>query len=154
MLLIVTLSVVGCYSLCTDVHVVSGQGERTGTEECLVAEQNDQKPSPLQIWVLGDSFLPLFPANSTPPPLPSQSHSSLNRLLQWLSGEDICLRSGRHKSWPIHTSDLKIGFLVTSQPDAWCNGVSAGTGWPSVSILWLGGMASLICNFYLSVAEH
>ena len=29
--------------------------------------------------------------------------------------------------------------------------VSAGTGWPGVSILWLGEMESLICSFYLNV---
>ena len=28
------------------------------------------------------------------------------------------------------------------------NRVSAGTGWPGVSILWPGEMESLICNFY------
>ena len=34
-----------------------------------------------------------------------------------------------------HTSDLKIGTPVATLPDAWCYRVSAGTGWPSVSIL-------------------
>ena len=29
-----------------------------------------------------------------------------------------------------------------------------GTGQPSVSILWLGEVESLVCNFYLSVAAH
>ena len=37
-------------------------------------------------------------------------------------------------------------------PGAWRFRVGAGTGQPSVSILWLGEMESLICNFYLSVA--
>ena len=46
-----------------------------------------------------------------------------------------------------HTSDLKIGT-----PGAWRYRVSAGTGWPDVSILWLGEMESLICSFYLNVA--
>ena len=32
--------------------------------------------------------------------------------------------------------------------------VSAGTGWPGVSILWLGEIECLICNFYLSVAAR
>ena len=51
-----------------------------------------------------------------------------------------------------HTSDLKIGTLVATLPGAWCSRVSAGNGRPSVSILWLGEMESLICNIYLSVA--
>ena len=51
-----------------------------------------------------------------------------------------------------HTSDLKIGIPVATLPGTWRYRVSIGTGWPSVSILWLGGMESLICNFYLSVA--
>ena len=50
-----------------------------------------------------------------------------------------------------HTSDLKIGTPVANLPGAWRYRVSTGTGWPGVSILWLGEMESLICNFYLSV---
>ena len=34
-----------------------------------------------------------------------------------------------------HTSDLKIGTLVADLPSAWHCRVTAGTGWPSVSIL-------------------
>ena len=34
-----------------------------------------------------------------------------------------------------HTSDLKIGIPVATLPGAWCDRVSAGTGWPGVSIL-------------------
>ena len=37
-------------------------------------------------------------------------------------------------------------------PGAWRYRVSAGTGWPGISILWLGEVDSLNCNFYLSVA--
>ena len=51
-----------------------------------------------------------------------------------------------------HTSDLNIGTPVATMPGAWCYRVSAGTGQPGVSILWLGVVESLICNFYLSVA--
>ena len=51
-----------------------------------------------------------------------------------------------------HTSDLKIGTPVATLPGAWCYRVSAGTGWPSVSVLWVGEMESWICNFCLSVA--
>ena len=50
-----------------------------------------------------------------------------------------------------HTSNFKIGTPVATLPGAWCERGSAGTGWPSVSILWLGGTESLICIFYLSV---
>ena len=50
--------------------------------------------------------------------------------------------------------DSKIGTPVATLPGAWCYRVSAGTGWPSVSILWLGEMESLVCNFYLSVAAR
>ena len=34
-----------------------------------------------------------------------------------------------------HTSDLKTGTPVTTLPGTWCHRVSAGTGWPGVSIL-------------------
>ena len=37
---------------------------------------------------------------------------------------------------------------------AWRYRVSAGTGRPGVSILWLGEVERLICNFYLSVAAR
>ena len=48
-----------------------------------------------------------------------------------------------------HTSDLKIGTPVTTLP-----GACAWTGQPSVSVLWLGEVESLISNSYLSVAAH
>ena len=51
-----------------------------------------------------------------------------------------------------HTCDLNIGTPVATLPDAWRYRVSAGTSRPGVSILWLGEMENLICNFYLSVA--
>ena len=51
-------------------------------------------------------------------------------------------------------SDLTIGAPVATLPGAWRYRVSAGTGRPGVSILWLGEMESLICNFYLSVAAR
>ena len=53
-----------------------------------------------------------------------------------------------------HTSDLNIGTPVATLPGAWRYRVSAGTGRPGVSILWLGEMESWICNFYLSVAAR
>ena len=53
-----------------------------------------------------------------------------------------------------HTCDLNIGIPVATLPGAWRYRVSAGTGRPGVSILWLAEMESLICDFYLSVAAH
>ena len=43
---------------------------------------------------------------------------------------------------------------MTTLPGAWCYRASAGTGRPDVSILWLGEMESLVCNFCLSVAAR
>ena len=57
-------------------------------------------------------------------------------------------------SGPSHTSDLKIGTPVATLPGAWRYRVTDGTGRPGVSILWLGEMESLICNFYFSVAAR
>ena len=59
-----------------------------------------------------------------------------------------------HTSGSSHTSDLKIGTPVATLPGAWRYRVSAGTGRPGVSILRLGEMESLVCNFYLSVVAH
>ena len=53
-----------------------------------------------------------------------------------------------------HTSDSKIGTPVATLPGAWHYRVSTGTGRPSVSILWLGEMESLIRNFCLCVAAR
>ena len=43
---------------------------------------------------------------------------------------------------------------MATLPGAWRYRVSAGTGWPGVSILWLGEMESLVCNFYFIVAAR
>ena len=73
-----------------------------------------------------------------------------------LRGEDpgfeSCLQ--HHFSRSSHTSGLKIGTPVATLPGAWCYRVSAGTGQPSVSKLWLGEVESLICSFYPSVAAY
>ena len=61
-------------------------------------------------------------------------------------------RLWRDFSWLSHTSDLKTGTPVATLPGAWRYRASAGTGRPGVTILWLGEVESLICNFYLSVA--
>ena len=65
--------------------------------------------------------------------------------------EDPGFESHLHQDF---SSDLKIGTPVAILPDVWWYRVSAGAGWPDVSILWLGEMESLICNFYLSVAAR
>ena len=59
---------------------------------------------------------------------------------------DSRLRHGDF-SGPSHTSDLKIGTQVATLPCAWRYRVSSGTGWPGVSIMGLGEVESLICNF-------
>ena len=55
-------------------------------------------------------------------------------------------------AWSSQTSDLIIGTPVATLPGAWRYRVSTGTGWPGISILSLGKVESLICNFCLSVA--
>ena len=47
---------------------------------------------------------------------------------------------------------LKIGTPAATLPGARGYKVSAGTGWPGVSILQLGEVESWICNLHLSVA--
>ena len=83
---------------------------------------------------------------------------------RWPSGYGVRLQSGRSRgSNPAcdgifpgssHTSDLKIGTPVATLPGALRYRVSAGTGWPGVSTLWLSEMESWICNFYLSAAAR
>ena len=60
----------------------------------------------------------------------------------------------RDVSGSSHTSDFKTGTPVATLPGVWRCRVSTGTGRPSVSILWLGEVKSLVCNFYLSVAAR
>ena len=61
--------------------------------------------------------------------------------------------AGIFSGWS-HTSDLKIGTPVATLPGAWCDRVSTGTGRPGVSILWLGEVEHLVCNFCLSVTAR
>ena len=79
------------------------------------------------------------------------------------SGKGVRLKSGRSRvRIPLapgffrgrHTSDLQISTPVATLPSAWRYRVSAGTGWPGVSIPSLGEMESWICNYYLSVAAR
>ena len=48
-----------------------------------------------------------------------------------------------------HTIELEMGTPVAVLPGNWCYRVSAWTGWLGASILGLGEMESLICNFYV-----
>ena len=83
---------------------------------------------------------------------------------RWPSGEGVRLEGGRPGfdssfgfgdiSGSSHTSDLHVILRVATLPGAWRDRVSVGTRWPGVSILGLGGEASWICNFYLSVAAR
>ena len=50
--------------------------------------------------------------------------------------------------------DFKVSTAVATPPGAWRYSVSAGTGWPGVSIFWLGDTASLTCKLCLSVAAR
>ena len=63
-------------------------------------------------------------------------------------------RLRRDFSGSSHTSDLNIGTPVATLPGAWRYRISTGTGRSGVSILWLGEVERLICNFYLSVAAR
>ena len=53
-----------------------------------------------------------------------------------------------------HTSDLKVGTPVAILPGGWRYRVSAQTGQPGVSKLWLGETENLVFNFYLSMAAR
>ena len=48
----------------------------------------------------------------------------------------------------------KIDTPVATLPGSWRYRVSAGTGRPGVSVLWLGEVEILICSFCLSVAAR
>ena len=96
---------------------------------------------------------------SRPPPVPHLFAASLAR---WLV---VRLVSGRPafdpglSSWIFfprksHTSDTEHWYSSGYLTRLLVYRVSAGTGWPGVSILWLGEIDSLSCNFRLSVAAR
>ena len=74
-------------------------------------------------------------------PVTLQSYQWLNRIIPVTLQSNQWLNS--------HTSDLVLGTLVAILPGTWQ--YKAGTGRPSVSILWQGEI-SWICNFFPSVA--
>ena len=76
--------------------------------------------------------------------------SQVIRQPHWPSGKASALRAED----PMFESCLLRDFSSDSNIGAWCYRVSTGTGRPCVSILWLGEVESLICNFYLSVAAR
>ena len=90
------------------------------------------------------------------PPLPPHHHVGLVVKASASRAEDPGFESRlpRIFSGSSHTSDFKIGTPVATLPGVLRYRVSAGTGPPGVSILWLGEMESWICNFYLSVAAR
>ena len=96
------------------------------------------------------SHLLLHTPTPAPPPTPSLYPVSALRAED--PGFESRLR--RDFSRSSHTSDLKIDTPLATLPDSWNYRIHAGTGRPSVSILWLGKMESLVCNFYLSVAAR
>ena len=63
-------------------------------------------------------------------------------------------RLRRDFSGSSHTSDIKIRISVNTLQGAWHYRASTRTGRPGVSILLLGEVESLICNFYLSLAAR
>ena len=62
--------------------------------------------------------------------------------------------TGTFSAGSCHSIELKFDTSVTTLPCALRYRVSAGTGQPGVSILWLGEVESLNCNFYLSLAPR
>ena len=77
--------------------------------------------------------------------------STEGRLPLWLNGQTSTWRAGDAEidsrlTRSTHTSGLTAGTLAVILPGAWCYRVSAGTGWPGVSILRVGELASLICT--------
>ena len=103
--------------------------------------QNDSQPC------LSYLFAHSIPLNSLPGLVVKASASGPKDM--WF---ESCLR--RDFSGSNHTSDLKIGTPVAALPGFWHYMASAGTGRSGISILWLGEVESLICNFCLSVAAR
>ena len=102
--------------------------------------------SPYPIFLSSCIILILFPSfllHYCPSLLFFPPFASLNRLVGLVDkasasrAEDPGFESRlrRDYSGASHISDLKIGTPVATLPGAWCYRVSAGTGWPCVSIL-------------------
>ena len=79
----------------------------------------------------------------------------VSSLPRWPSGWGVRLECG-----PLGIQILTESYqwqkwctLVTTPPDVWRYRVSSRTGWPNLSILWLGEPASFISRCYLGLAE-
>ena len=70
----------------------------------------------------------------------------------WPSGKDIRLEQQTWIHFPLAPWLFCLVVPVATQPDSRCCRVNTGTGQPNVSILWLGEIENLVCNFCLSVA--
>ena len=63
---------------------------------------------------------------------------SLNQRHYW-PGDKVSAPSSGHPGinpWLSHTSDLEIGTLMASMPDAWCYTVLGLVGWVSADCAW------------------
>ena len=111
-----------------------------------------------QVWAFLSATMPSWAETETKPRLYTKHDRLVGLVVRCPPWERKILGSNPAYamifSGSSHTSDLKIGTPVATLPGAWRYRVSAGTGRPGVSILWLGEMESLICNFYFSVAAR
>ena len=90
-------------------------------------------------------------------------HTS-ERTFRWPGGDVSAWGAVDLSSIPAFAADLLTGPVtpvteelvtpVATLPGAWRYRVSAGTGWPGVSIRRLGVIESRMCNFFLSVAAR
>ena len=82
-----------------------------------------------------------------PPPLPTPPYPfpSLSSPVQ--SCVYLWCEKPLFNPLPSHSNDSRSRSLEFLVSDAWCRGIGDWTGWPSVSVLWLGEISSLICSF-------
>ena len=129
---------------------------------------NDPPSPPPPVIALCSGLLLSFRTSWSPCCFSSASVSCL----QLLRGRPLFLfpRGFQVRAWPVvldagfltvdsrlhrdfsgssHTSDIKRDIPVATLSGAWRYWVSAATGWPGVSILLLGEIESLICNFWV-----
>ena len=89
-----------------------------------------------------------------PPPLPPPLLKAL-RSVEAATLHPTGQRAQHTTDWglpaPDPTSDLNMGTLVAPLPAAWQYSTSTWTGWPRISVLWLGEMVSVICSLCLGV---
>ena len=132
-------------------HPLTGKSERENMQEKVSAYQKIFKLNSSMLKTASTTCTVLIPEHA-------RCLAPLDRLIglvvkaSTLRAADPGFESRlrRDFSRSSHTIDLEIGTPLATLPDAWCYRVSVGTGWPGVSILWLGEVESLIRNFYLS----